>query len=309
MVMAEKFDDKGGERGTKAGERRERGGWLAKIAPGVRKAFAKRDTPENLWVKCPDTGEMIYRPDLEAAQWVTPSGRHMRIGSEARFRYTFDGAEWEKLPTPPVPEDPLKFFDGRPYRERLAAARKATGAQDAMAIGYGTVKGVKTVVLVQDFAFMGGSLGMAAGEGFIAAAQAAVERNCPLVVYTAAGGARMQEGALSLMQMARTTLAIQELKRAQLPYVVVLTDPTTGGVTASYAMLGDVQFAEPGALIGFAGPRVIEQTIREKLPPGFQRSEYLVEKGMVDRVVHRHEMRDVLGAVLSMLLGGKRRAA
>ncbi len=307
MAMAEKPDDPKGARPP--AERRERGGWLSKIAPGVRKAFAKRDTPENLWVKCPDTGEMIYRPDLEAAQWVTPAGRHMRVGSKLRMSYTFDGGKWEALPTPEVPEDPLHFSDGLPYHERLAAARKKTGARDAMAIGYGTIKGCRAVVLVQDFAFMGGSLGMAAGEGFIAAAKAAVQRGCPLVVFTAAGGARMQEGALSLMQMARTTLAIQDLKAAQLPYVVVLTDPTTGGVTASYAMLGDVHLAEPGALIGFAGPRVIEQTIRETLPPGFQRSEYLVEKGMVDRVVHRHELPEVLSAVLSMLMGGKRRAA
>jgi acetyl-CoA carboxylase carboxyl transferase subunit beta len=307
MAMAEKFEDP--KTPHKAGERRERGGWLAKIAPGVRKALSKRDTPENLWVKCPDTGEMIYRPDLEAALWVTPAGRHMRIGSELRFRYTFDDGKYEAIPTPAVPEDPLEFFDGRPYRERLQSTRKATHAQDAMAIGFGKIKGVPAVVLVQDFAFMGGSLGMAAGEGFIKAAQEAVARGVPLVCYTAAGGARMQEGALSLMQMARTTLAIQDLKKAQLPYVVVLTDPTTGGVTASYAMLGDVHLAEPGALIGFAGPRVIEQTIRETLPPGFQRSEYLVEKGMVDRVTPRSELPEVLAAILSMLLSGKRRAA
>jgi acetyl-CoA carboxylase carboxyl transferase subunit beta len=309
MAMADKFDDPKGPPHPPAKGARERGGWLAKIAPGVRKAFTKRDTPENLWVKCPDTGEMIYRPDLEAALWVTPSGRHMRIGSELRLRFTFDDGQWEAIPTPPVPEDPLEFFDGRPYRERLHAARKATKAQDAMSIGYGTIRGQPAVVLVQDFAFMGGSLGMAAGEGFIKAAQEAVRRGVPMVCFTAAGGARMQEGALSLMQMARTTLAIQEMKQAQLPYVVVLTDPTTGGVTASYAMLGDVHFAEPGALIGFAGPRVIEQTIRETLPPGFQRSEYLVEKGMVDRVVARKELPEMLGAVLSMLMGGKRRKA
>ncbi len=307
MAMAEKPDDPKGARPP--AERRERGGWLSRIAPGVRKAFSKRDTPENLWVKCPDTGEMIYRPDLEAALWVTPAGRHMRIGSKLRLGYTFDNGKYEVIPAPQVSDDPLHFSDGRPYGERLAAARKATGATDAMSIGVGTIKGVKCVVLVQDFAFMGGSLGMAAGEGFVAAAKAAVERGVPMVAFTAAGGARMQEGALSLMQMARTTLAINELKDAQLPYVVVLTDPTTGGVTASYAMLGDVHLAEPGALIGFAGPRVIEQTIRETLPPGFQRSEYLVEKGMVDRVVPRSELRDVLGAILSMLMGGKRRAA
>ena len=276
MVMADKFNDTGADQGANktAGDRRERGGWLSKIAPGVRKLVSRRDTPENLWVKCPDTGEMIYRPDLEAAQWVTPAGRHMRINATQRFGVTFDGGKYEVLPSPNAAvEDPLKFSDGRSYRERLVAARKTTGAVDSMAIAYGTIKGNKTVVLVQDFSFMGGSLGSAAGEGFIAAARAAIERRCPLVVFTASGGARMQEGAISLMQMARTTLAIQELKAYQLPYIVVLTDPTTGGVSASYAMLGDVHLAEPNALIGFAGQRVIEQTIREKLPAGFQRSE------------------------------------
>lgn len=286
-----------------------RQGWLSRFAPGVRKIVGRRDTPDNLWVKDPDSGEMLYRPDLETALWVTPSGRHMRIGAEARLRYTFDDGAWETIDTPDVPEDPLKFSDGKPYRERLNAARKKAGAKDAMAIGFGEIDGTPAVVIVQDFAFMGGSLGMAAGEAFIAAAREAVKRGCPMVCFTAAGGARMQEGALSLMQMARTTLAIQELKAAQLPYAVVLTDPTTGGVTASYAMLGDVHLAEPGALIGFAGPRVIETTIREKLPPGFQRSEYLQEKGMVDRVVKRADLPKELGAVLSMLMGGRRRAA
>jgi len=294
---------------AKSTERRERGGWLSKIAPGISNFVGKRETPENLWVKDPDTGDMIYRSDLEAALWVTPSGRHMRIGPAARMKFTFDDGKFESLPTPEVTEDPLHFSDGKSYKDRLKAARANTGERDVMAIGHGQVQGVECVVLVQDFAFMGGSLGMAAGEGFIAAARAAVERNVPMVVFTAAGGARMQEGALSLMQMARTTLAIQELKTAQLPYIVVLTDPTTGGVTASYAMLGDIHLAEPGALIGFAGPRVIETTIREKLPEGFQRSEYLVEKGMVDRVVSRSELPEVLGALMSMLMGGKRKAA
>ena len=291
---------------------RERGGWLAKFAPGVRDMATrspKRETPDNLWVKDPDTGEMIYRPDLEAALWVTPSGRHMRIGPKLRFAYTFDDGAYGELPTPGVFEDPLNFVDDRPYVDRLRTARKTTGAQDAMAIGYGKIRGVPAVALVQDFAFMGGSLGMAAGEGFIAAAKAAVARSAPMVVFTAAGGARMQEGGLSLMQMARTTLAIQELKAARLPYIVVLTDPTTGGVTASYAMLGDIHLAEPGAMIGFAGPRVIEETIRETLPPGFQRSEYLVEKGMVDRVVPRGELADTLGALLGVLMAGRARGA
>ena len=286
---------------------RQRGGWLAKIAPGVRKFVAKRETPENLWVKCPDTGEMIYRPDLEAALWVTPAGRHMRIRPQLRFQFTFDGGKWEAIPAPTAVDDPLHFVDDKPYTERLALARANTGENDAMAIGYGTITGAPAVALVQDFAFMGGSLGMAAGEAFIAAAQEAVKRKAPLVVFPASGGARMQEGALSLMQMARTTLAIQELKRVRLPYVVVLTDPTTGGVTASYAMLGDVQLAEPGALIGFAGARVIEQTIRETLPPGFQRAEYLVEKGMVDRVVERRELPLVLGSILKTLMMGRAR--
>ena len=286
-----------------------RGGWLSRFAPGVRKIVSRRDTPDGLWVKDPDTDEMLYRPDLETALWVTPSGRHMRIGAAKRLGYTFDGGKYEPISSPEVEEDPLKFSDGKPYRERLAAARKTVGTRDVMSIGFGEIDGTPAVAIVQDFAFMGGSLGMAAGEGFIAAARAAVERKVPMVCFTAAGGARMQEGALSLMQMARTTLAVQELKAAQLPFVVVLTDPTTGGVTASYAMLGDVHLAEPGALIGFAGPRVIEATIREKLPPGFQRAEYLEQKGMVDRVVTRADLPKTLGQVLSMLMDGKRRAA
>ena len=293
---------------TPAKPTRERGGWLAKIAPGVRKLVARRsDTPENLWVKDPDTGEMIYRPDLEAALWVTPSGRHMRIGPKARFDVTFDGAAYELITPPPTPDDPLKFTEGKPYRDTLNTARKATGERDASAIGVGAIHGQKAVALVQDFAFMGGSLGAAAGEAFIAAAREALKRDAPLVAFTASGGARMQEGALSLMQMARTTLAIQDLKAARLPYIVVLTDPTTGGVTASYAMLGDIHLAEPGALIGFTGPRVIEQTIRETLPPGFQRAEYLVEKGMVDRVVARKDLPATLASLLGTLMLGRAR--
>jgi acetyl-CoA carboxylase carboxyl transferase subunit beta len=228
----------------------------------------------------------------------------MRIDAPTRLRATFDDGDYESIDTPDVPEDPLKFSDGKPYKDRLIAARKAAGRKDTMAIGFGALDGTEAVVIVQDFTFMGGSLGMAAGEAFIAAAREAVKRNVPLVCYTAAGGARMQEGALSLMQMARTTLAVQEVKAAKLPYVVVLTDPTTGGVTASYAMLGDVHLAEPGALIGFAGPRVIETTIREKLPPGFQRAEYLKDKGMVDKVVSRGDLPTTLGLILSMLMGG-----
>jgi acetyl-CoA carboxylase carboxyl transferase subunit beta len=305
-LMAEARDDL--PKGPPHKPERQRQGWLSKIAPGVRKLVPqKRDTPDNLWVKSPDTGEMIYRPDLEAAMWVTPSGHHIRIGPQLRFRYTFDEGRFEPIAAPQVKDDPLHFVDDKPYRDRLASARKTTGELDAMAIGYGSIGGASAVVLVQDFAFMAGSLGMAAGEGFIKAAREAVARGAPLVAFTAAGGARMQEGALSLMQLARTTLAVQELKKARLPYIVVLTDPTTGGVTASYAMLGDVQLAEPGALIGFAGPRVIEQTIRETLPQGFQRAEYLVEKGMVDRVVPRSELPAVLGSILNTLMMGRSR--
>jgi acetyl-CoA carboxylase carboxyl transferase subunit beta len=301
MAMAEQRNDKPG-RSTAP---RERTGWLSRIAPGVRNAFAKRETPENLWVKCPDTGEMIYRPDLEAALWVTPSGHHMRIGAAQRLQFTFDDGKFERISSPVVVEDPLKFPDVKPYPERLKAARKASGELDALAIGVGNILGQPTMVVVQDFAFMGGSLGMAVGEAFIKAAQEAVKRQIPFVIFTAAGGARMQEGTLALMQMARTTLAVNEVKAAGLPYVVVLTDPTTGGVMASYAMLGDVHLAEPNALIGFAGRRVIEQTIRETLPPGFQRSEFLVERGMVDRVVSRGELRAVLSSILKTLMMGR----
>ncbi len=276
--------------------------WLQRITPpGMQRMFDKRDTPENLWVKCPVSGEMVFNKDLEAARYVTPAGHHMRIGPALRFKYTFDGG-WTEIALPEVAKDPLKFRDDKTYTSRIAAARKKTGREDAMAIAVGSVQGVETTILVQDFAFMGGSLGMGAGEGFLKACETAVEKRTPMVCFTAAGGARMQEGALSLMQMPRTTLGVEMLKDAGLPYIVVLCDPTTGGVTASYAMLGDVHLAEPGALIGFAGPRVIEQTIREKLPEGFQRSEYLLEKGMVDKVVHRHDLPKTLGNILRVLL-------
>ena len=286
---------------------RERGGWLAKIAPGVRKLVAKRETPENLWVKCPDTGEMIYRPDLEAALWVTPAGRHMRISPDLRFAFTFDDGRFKELPAPKTPDDPLNFTYGKSYKASLAAARQATGDIDAMSAAVGEIDGVETVVLVENFAFVGGSLGVAVGEAFIAAAEQALKREAPLVIFTAAGGARMQEGALALMQMARATLLVDKLRQAHLPYIVVLTDPTTGGVLASYAMLGDVHLAEPAALIGFSGRRVIEQTIRETLPAGFQTAEFLVERGMVDRVVTRKELPKVLGSILRTLMMGRAR--
>jgi acetyl-CoA carboxylase carboxyl transferase subunit beta len=258
--------------------------------------------PENLWVKCPETGQMIYYKDLEANQFVVPgSNYHMRMSAAARLKSLFDGAEYETVPLPDVPIDPLKFRDERRYTDRLKDARGKTGLVDAVLVGSGRLQGEKIVAAAQDFDFMGGSLGTAAGEAVITGMRAAVRRDAPFILFAASGGARMQEGILSLMQMPRTTVAVQELREAKLPYVVVLTHPTTGGVTASYAMLGDIHIAEPGALIGFAGPRVIEQTIREQLPNGFQRAEYLLEHGMVDMVVHRHALRDTLARICRLL--------
>ncbi len=277
--------------------------WLTKLTPpGVKSIFSKKDTPDDLWIKCPKSGEMVFSADLPGLLHVTPAGHHMRIGPKTRLAHTFDDNQYEKVAVPEVAKDPLKFKDDQKYTDRLKKARAKTGDDDAMTIAVGKIHGLKTVVLVQNFAFMGGSLGMAAGEGFIRAADYAVEHGLPLIVFTAAGGARMQEGALSLMQMPRTTIAVQRMRENNLPYIVVLCDPTTGGVTASYAMLGDVQLAEPGALICFAGPRVIEDTIREQLPEGFQRAEYLEEKGMIDKVVHRHDLRKTLAQILGVLM-------
>lgn len=261
-----------------------------------------QSTPDNLWKKCPACGEMIFHRDLAAAQNVCPAcDHHMRVGAKDRFATLFDGA-FEEIAIPDVPADPLKFRDDRRYTDRLKDARTKTGAVDSVSAAKGDIDGEPAVVAVQDFAFMGGSLGMAAGEAFVAAARTAVETRRPLVLVVASGGARMQEGILSLMQMPRTTVAIEELKDAGLPYIVVLTDPTTGGVTASYAMLGDIHIAEPGALIGFSGPRVIENTIREKLPEGFQRAEYLRDHGMVDAIVHRHKLKETLGRIIRLLM-------
>jgi acetyl-CoA carboxylase carboxyl transferase subunit beta len=279
--------------------------WLSNFArPGLRgkKPEEARETPDNLWIKDPLSGELVYRAELEAADWVTPSGFHLRIGPDARFKILFDEQAWQKITLPKVAPDPLKFKDDKKYVDRLKSARAKVGREDCMAAGYGRIGGAHAVVLVQDFEFMGGSLGMAAGEAFIAAAEAAVRRKAAMIMVTASGGARMQEGILSLMQMPRTTLAIQSLREAGLPYIVVLSDPTTGGVTASYAMLGDIHIAEPNALIGFAGPRVIEQTIRQKLPEGFQRSEYLLDKGMVDLVADRRQLKATIATLLSVLM-------
>ncbi|WP_333824930.1 acetyl-CoA carboxylase, carboxyltransferase subunit beta [Pinisolibacter sp.] len=278
--------------------------WLTNVVrPKIKNLLTKKEVPENLWIKCPETGEMVFHRDLEANQYVVPaSGYHMRVPAKMRLDTLFDGGEWEAIPLPTVVADPLKFRDERRYSDRIKDARAKTGKEDAVLVGHGTLDGLPVTAAVQDFEFMGGSLGMAAGEAIVVGLETARERGTPFVLFVASGGARMQEGILSLMQMPRTTVAVQALRRARLPYFVVLTNPTTGGVTASYAMLGDVHIAEPGALIGFAGPRVIEQTIREKLPEGFQRSEYLYDHGMVDMVVHRHEIRATLSRLAHLFM-------
>ena len=276
--------------------------WIANVVRPKIRSFLRREVPENLWVKCPETGQMVFYKDLEANQFVIPgSNYHMRMGAAARLAALFDNGAFEDIPLPEVPTDPLRFRDERRYADRLKDARAKTGLQDAFKIGYGRVDELPMTLAVQDFGFMGGSLGMAAGEAFVRGCDTALEKKTPFVLFAASGGARMQEGILSLMQMPRTTVGVRRLRAAKLPYIVVLTNPTTGGVTASYAMLGDVHLAEPGALVGFAGPRVIEQTIREKLPEGFQRAEYLKEHGMIDMVVHRREMKATVARLCRLL--------
>ena len=277
------------------------------VRPRFPSVFRERDdTPDNLWEACKKCGEMIFHRDLEMLQKVCPGcDHHMRIGAPERFDALFDKGQFEMIDVPDVPHDPLAFKDQKKYADRLKDARSKTGDQDAVKVALGTIGGQASVIAVQDFSFMGGSLGMAAGEAVVTAGQAALDNQAALIMVAAAGGARMQEGILSLMQMPRTTVIVQQLRERGLPYIVVLTDPTTGGVTASYGMLGDVHIAEPGALIGFAGPRVIQDTIKEKLPEGFQRAEYLLEHGMVDMVVHRHKMAETLARLLDLMMGGK----
>ena len=276
--------------------------WISNVVRPKIRSFLRREVTENLWVKCPETGQMVFHKDLEANGFVIPgSNYHMRMSALVRMKSLFDDGIFEEIPVADVSVDPLKFRDERRYTDRLKDARAKTGLQDAVKLGYGTLDGLPVTAGVQDFDFMGGSLGMAAGEAVVKGLQTAAARATPFIMFAASGGARMQEGILSLMQMPRTTVAVAELRDARQPYIVVLTNPTTGGVTASYAMLGDVHIAEMGALICFAGPRVIEQTIREKLPEGFQRAEYLKEHGMVDMVVHRHELRGVLSRLCHVL--------
>ena len=277
--------------------------WISNVVrPKIRSFLNRRETPDNLWIKCPETGQLVFFKDVEANQFVIPgSNYHMRMSATARLKSIFDNEAWADISVPEVSIDPLKFRDQKKYADRLKDARTKTGMVDAIKLGFGHLDALPVVVGVQDFDFMGGSLGMAAGEAVVKGLETAIERSTPFILFAASGGARMQEGILSLMQLPRTTVAVEMMREAKLPYIVVLTNPTTGGVTASYAMLGDVHIAEPGALIGFAGPRVIEQTIREKLPAGFQRAEYLKEHGMVDMVVHRHEMRATLSRICRLL--------
>jgi len=278
--------------------------WITNyVRPRINSMLGRRpEVPENLWIKCPETGEMVFHKDLEDNKWVIPaSGYHMKMPAKARLVDLFDGGVYEALPQPKVAQDPLKFRDSKKYTDRLRDSRTKTEQEDTILAGVGLLKGLKIVAVVHEFQFMGGSLGIAAGEAIVKAFERAISERCPLVMFPASGGARMQEGILSLMQLPRTTVAVNMLKEAGMPYIVVLTNPTTGGVTASYAMLGDVHIAEPGAEICFAGKRVIEQTIREKLPEGFQTSEYLLEHGMVDMVIDRREIPDTLASLLKIM--------
>ncbi len=280
--------------------------WLTNyVRPRIRALVNREDSPvpENLWSQCPGCERMVFHRDLEANRRVCPfCSHHLRVSPEFRFETLFDMGTWQAIELPKVPADPLKFRDKKRYDERLKEAQTKTGRADAVAVAHGKIGGHATVMAVLDFGFMGGSMGTAVGEALVTAGQLALLQRAPLVVVTSSGGARMQEGALSLMQMARTTVAITELQEAGLPYITILADPTTGGVTASFAMLGDIAIAEPGAVIGFAGARVIEQTIRETLPEGFQRAEYLKDHGIVDMVVHRFDLPATLARIIDLLM-------
>lgn len=279
--------------------------WISNyVRPRINSLFSRRDVPENLWTKCSECGTMLFHRELSQNINVCPNcDHHMNISPRERLISLFDDGVFFIAEIPKPISDPLGFKDQKKYPERMKAAQKKTDSEEAMLVAEGDIGRTKIVAAVQDFSFMGGSMGMYVGNAIIVACELAVEKKCPLVLFSAAGGARMQEGILSLMQMPRTTVAIQLLKEAKLPFIVVLTHPTTGGVTASYAMLGDVQIAEPNALICFAGPRVIEQTIREKLPEGFQRAEYLLDHGMLDRVIHRKNLKEELVVLTRMLMG------
>ncbi|MBT0957358.1 acetyl-CoA carboxylase carboxyltransferase subunit beta [Alphaproteobacteria bacterium KMM 3653] len=278
--------------------------WISNyVRPTINSLFSRREVPENLWTKCDECGTMLFHRELHDAQNVcTNCNHHMAITPRERFTAMFDGGIFTEVPVASPLADPLHFRDQKKYPDRMKAAQKKTAETDAMLVAEGEIFRTPIIAAAQDFSFMGGSMGMYVGNAIVAAATRAVELGRPLVLFSAAGGARMQEGILSLMQMPRTTVAVEMLREANLPYIVVLTHPTTGGVTASYAMLGDVQIAEPNALIGFAGARVIEQTIGEKLPEGFQRSEYLLEHGMLDRVTHRKDLKEELVTIIRMMM-------
>lgn len=278
--------------------------WISNyVRPKINSLFSRREVPDNLWTKCPECGTMLFHRELaENLNVCSGCDHHMALSPRERFAHFFDGGVFAEVKVPEPTPDPLHFRDQKRYPDRVKAAQKASGEKDAMLVAEGEVLRTPIIAVAQDFSFMAGSMGMYVGNALIAGAERAVKLKRPLVLFTASGGARMQEGILSLMQMPRTTVAVQMLKEAGLPYIVVLTHPTTGGVTASYAMLGDVQIAEPNALICFAGPRVIEQTIREKLPEGFQRAEYLLDHGMLDRVTHRKALKDEIVTILRLLL-------
>jgi len=279
--------------------------WLTNVRNKIA-SITKRETPENLWHKCKKCEAMVFLKEYQENMYICPKCEHHgRIGPMVRFAQIMDDDSWKLIPWAQVQEDPLKFKDQKKYIDRLKDARTKTGEQDALINVKGTIESIPCVVGVQDFSFMGGSMGLAVGQAFVDGAKRALKDQCPYIIFTAAGGARMQEGILSLMQMPKTTVAISMLREAGIPFIVVLTDPTTGGVTASYAMLGDIHISEPGAMIGFAGQRVIENTIREKLPDGFQTAEYLLEHGMIDMVVHRRELRATLARVMGYMMAWK----
>ena len=281
--------------------------WLTDIVRPKIKKTTPKEISDDLWVKCPQCGQMLFSKELKQSLYVcTKCGHHLRLYVDKRLKQLFDDGIYSEMVLPQVKEDPLKFKDTQRYSDRIKVYRKKTGGNDAIKVGLGRVAGIDSVVASMDFSFMGGSMGTAVGEGIVAAAEYAYEHKCPLIIVSASGGARMQEGMLSLMQMARTTAAINRLKESGLPYISIFTDPTTGGVSASFAMIGDIHIAERGSMIGFAGKRVIEQTIREKLPEGFQTAEYLKEHGMVDIVVERKNLKATLDRVLSLLMANKK---
>lgn len=278
--------------------------WITNLVPPkIGNLLNRKDMPENLWIKCPESGEMVFHKDLEANMGVVPSsGHHMKISAKERLSFLFDEGEYEVIEMPKVAQDPLKFRDKSKYADKLKDARKKTDLEDSILAAKGKIEDLDMIAVVHEMQFIGGSLGMAAGEMIVKSMELAAETKTPLVLFAASGGARMQEGILSLMQLPRTTVGVQRMKDAGVPYIVVLTNPTTGGVSASYAMLGDVHIAEPGAVIGFAGRRVIEGTIREKLPDDFQTAEYLQEHGMVDMIVSRLDMKSTLSRIFRLLL-------